>query len=113
MDESKSDSRIIIQDDATKPSRFINSDNILYKFQSVDHELEESSNNFSGEYNLEQGDNSSQNDIITVLFTRRYIEQAAKNFVANLGANNVIEELNLKVSRNSCCWSRAPLVPVD
>lgn len=113
LEGSKSDSTIIIQEDATKPSHFINSDNILYKFKS--HELDESLSSYHPEYHADQGDNGSQNDIITVLFTRRNIEQEAKNFLSTLDRNNVIEYLQERVRMNSssCCLPRAPLLIVD
>jgi hypothetical protein len=114
VDGSKSDSTVIAQDESpSKPFRFINSENVLYKFKLS--ELEESSS-YDPEYTLDQGDNGSHNDITTVLFTRRKIEQEAKNFVANLRENTVIQNLEQRISRNStlnCCWPRAPLLPLD
>ena len=106
----ENDSTIIVQEDATEPSRFINSDNVLYKFKLS--ELEES-NGYDPDYSLDQGDNGSQNDIMTVLFTRRNIEQEAKNFVANLGTNVVIQELELRISRNSALNCFCPGAPTN
>lgn len=97
----------IIQEDDATASRFMNSDCILYKFQAL--ELDESLSSYHPEYHSDQCDHGCQNDIATVLFTRRNIEQQAKNFLGTLDENAVVmQELKRKLSsRNSssnCCW---------
>ena len=102
-----SDSAIISQEDATKPSRFIDSENVLYKFESP--ELDESISSYHSEYHSDQSDNDNENSLVTVLFTRRNIDEDAKHFLnTTLHANAVVEELKEKLKRHSpagcSCW---------
>ena len=114
VESSGSGNTIIIQEDAIKPSRFIDSEKVLYKFKMP--ELEESLSDCHPEYFSDQADNGSEVGITTVLFTRRNIEQEAKQFLNSLGRNAVLDELQNRITNNSkpnCCWPSGPLLIVD
>ena len=105
------ESTVVIQEEGTKPTRFVNSRNVLYQFKTLD--LEESVESYHPEYNEGQADDVSQNDILTVLFTRRNIEENAREFLANMEASAFLQGLEDKLRRSSisnCCWARAPLL---
>ena len=104
------DGIIIDQEDATVSSRFIDSDNALYRF-TESPELDESLSSYHSEYHSDQDDNSNETSLVTVLFTRRNIDENAKHFLdTTLRGNAVVEDLNqrLRYSASKCsCWPSA------
>lgn len=99
-DYFKCENTVIIHKDARTRSRFVNSREVLYKFKFT--ELEDSTSNYYPDYNIDAGVNcSNQKEIITVLFTRRNVEQEARDFFINLGENCAVKELEKKLREKS------------
>lgn len=106
-----SDRAIVNQEDATVSSRFIDSDNALYRF-AESPELDESLSSHHSEYHSDQDDNNNETTLVTVLFTRRNIDENAKHFLdTTLHGNVVVEDLNQRLRRYSpskcSCWPSA------
>ena len=99
----------IVREDSGEGSRFSDSKTVLYKFQLSD--VEESFHVINEEYQVITSDHKTRDDLLHVLFTRRNTEREANRFLAELGENEVLQELTEKYalhhhSMMNCCRPR-------